>query len=232
VKAQLLIPAAGMGTRLGTGGPKALLDLCGEPMIVHTLRRFEPLDLVHTAVIVVHPGHEAAIAEACSQAFPGARFRIVHGGAERQESVLRGLDALDPGTTIVAVHDAARPFVSPASVKQSIEAAEHCGAATVAIPSTDTILIGDEHGFLVDTPDRSRLWACQTPQTFKVEVLRKAHQAALSNGHAVTDDATLVQRAGGRVQLVRGSTLNFKVTMPEDADLARIVIEKGLAPCA
>ena len=227
----MLIPAAGMGTRLGAAGPKALLDLRGEPMLVHTLRRFEPLGLLHNTVIVVHPDHEGAIAGACVRAFPNSRFHFVPGGAERQESVLRGLDALEPATEIVVVHDAARPFVQPDSIRKSIEAAARHGAATVAIPSSDTILVADEDGFLADTPDRSRLWACQTPQTFKVEVLRSAHEAARRNGDAVTDDATLVQRAGGRVELVMGSALNIKITVPDDAVLARVIIEKGLAAC-
>jgi 2-C-methyl-D-erythritol 4-phosphate cytidylyltransferase len=177
----LLIPAAGLGTRLGSSGPKALLDLCGEPMLVRTLRRFGPL-LLNPAVIVVHPDHEEAIAGACTQAFPGLPFRFVHGGAERQESVLRGLNALDTDTGIVIVHDAARPFVPAGAIQASIDAAARHGGATVAIPSTDTILVADAEGFLVDTPDRSRLWACQTPQTFQVGLLRDAHEAALRTG--------------------------------------------------
>lgn len=232
MKAQVLIPAAGLGTRLGTPGPKALLDLCGEPMIVHTLRRFAPLGLAETAVIVVYPEHEAALSAACQAAFPTARFRFVHGGAERQESVARGLDALDADTEIVAVHDAARPFVPAAAVQAALETAAAGGAATVAIPSADTILVGDDAGYLVDTPDRSRLWACQTPQVFRVEVLRAAHAHALAAGATATDDATLAQRAGYPVRLVPGSALNFKVTVAADADLARAVIEKGLAACA
>ena len=227
----MLIPAAGLGTRLGAAGPKALLDLCGEPMLVHTLRRFEPLGLAQSAVIVVNADHEAAVAEACARAFPDARLRFVHGGAERQESVMRGLEALDSDTDIVVVHDAARPFVSPTSIRASIEAAAQHGAATVAIPSADTILVGDEAGFLVETPDRSRLWACQTPQTFQVTVLREAHATAARSGTAVTDDATVVRLAGGQVALVLGSRLNFKVTTPEDAALARAVIEGELATC-
>lgn len=231
MKAQLMIPAAGMGTRLGADGPKALLDLCGEPMLAHTLHRFEPLGLLDTAVIIVHPDHEGAIAGACVRAYPQNRFRFVQGGAERQDSVLRGLEALDPDTGIVVVHDAARPFVMPSSIQASIAAAERHGAATVAIPSVDTILVADDAGFLESTPDRGRLWACQTPQTFQVEVLRDAHEAAKRNGDAATDDATLVQRAGGRVELVMGSALNIKITLPEDATLARLIIEKGLAAC-
>lgn len=226
---QLLIPAAGMGLRLGCESPKALIDLAGQPLIVRTLERFRSLGLVDGAVIIVPEGHEPAFRSVLAEAFPSMAFGLVHGGAERQISVSNGLRALDAATEIVAIHDAARPFVSTASVAESIEAADRIGAATVAVPSIDTILVGDADAFLIDTPDRARLWGCQTPQTFRVSVIREAHAAAKEADYLGTDDATLVQRMGHTVKLVRGTPLNFKVTTPEDLALARCVVEKGLA---
>jgi 2-C-methyl-D-erythritol 4-phosphate cytidylyltransferase len=228
VKAQLVIPAAGMGTRLGTHGPKALIDLRGKPLLVRALARFQPLGLVNDAVLVIPPGMLRSFREALSPHYPEARFMFIDGGSERQHSVAKGLAALHMETEIVVIHDAARPFVSPSSVTASIEAAKAFGAATVAVPTSDTILVGDEHAFLIDTPDRRTLWACQTPQTFRVDVIRKAHEAAEREGFVGTDDASLVRRTGGRVKLVHGSAQNMKITTPGDLALALAVVEAGL----
>ncbi|MCC6487262.1 MAG: 2-C-methyl-D-erythritol 4-phosphate cytidylyltransferase [Candidatus Hydrogenedentes bacterium] len=225
---QLLIPAAGMGTRLGAGRPKALIELDGVPLLVRTLERFGSVDLVRDAVIVTPPGFRADFEKLLGAAFPGCPFHYADGGAERQNSVENGLSILQPDTEIVAIHDAARPFISEDSIRESVIAAREFGAATVAIPSIDTILVGDPDAFLVETPDRRCLWACQTPQTFQVAVIRDAHSRARQEDHLGTDDATLVQRMGGRVKLVMGSPLNFKVTTPGDFALARCVIQGGL----
>ncbi len=225
---QLLIPAAGMGLRLGVDRPKALIELAGKPLLARTLSRFESLGLIDRAVIVGTPGHQDEFLQVLREAFPGCRFTWCEGGAERQLSVLNGLSALSQETEIVVIHDAARPFVTAESVQASIDAARRFGAATVAVPSADTILVGDEDAFLVETPDRTALWACQTPQTFQVSVIRAAHAAARAENHMGTDDATLVRRMGGAVKLVMGSPLNFKVTTPGDLALARQVITGAL----
>lgn len=218
-----------MGTRLGSQGPKALIEVCGKPLLVWTLGQFAPLGLVDDAIIVIPTEMHQAFRDALRPHFPQANFRFVAGGAERQHSVGNGIAAVDPDTRIVVVHDAARPFVPTESVRQSILAAEEFGAATVAIPSVDTILVGDANAFLIDTPDRSTLWACQTPQTFEVDVVRAAHEAATRDGFVGTDDASVVRRAGGRVKLVLGSPLNIKITTLGDLDLAKAILTAGIA---
>jgi 2-C-methyl-D-erythritol 4-phosphate cytidylyltransferase len=229
VNVQLLVPAAGAGARLGSALPKALVDLAGEPLLVRTLRRFESVGLLANAVVVAPAAERARFEAALDKAFPGVPIRLVPGGAERQESVGLGLEALSPGTDVVVIHDAARPFISADSVRASIEAAAEHGAATVAIPAVDTILRADGEGFLESTPDRARLWACQTPQTFRVEVIRAAHAHARKERLHVTDDATLVRLAGGHVKLVMGAPLNFKVTTPADLAVAELIIREKLA---
>lgn len=228
MKSQLIIPAAGSGTRLGAQGPKALIDLNGRPLLARTLDRFKTLGLIEGAVIVVPPDQHQIFQDALAQAFPATSFQLVSGGAERQFSVLNGLAALEPDTEIVVIHDAARPFVRHESVLASIVAAQEWGAATVAVPAIDTILQADGDDCLEDTPDRRRLWACQTPQSFRVDVIKQAHKWACAHEYAGTDDATLVRLIGGKVKLVMGSTLNFKVTTPTDLALARLVISQGL----
>lgn len=229
MRPQLLVPAAGAGTRLGSPLPKALVGLAGVPMLVRTLRRFSPLGLLECAVVVVPAGQRALFEDVLGAAFPEGGISLVEGGAERQESVRLGLDALDAGTGVVVIHDAARPFVSLESVRASIEAAAAHGAATVAVPAVDTMLQADREDFLEATPERALLWACQTPQTFQVGVIREAHAHARREGLQATDDATLVRLAGGRVKLVMGTPLNFKVTNPADLALAELVERENLA---
>lgn len=228
MRVQLLIPAAGLGTRLGASRPKALLDIAGTPLLVHTLRRFQSLELIHNCVITISAPARMEYESCLTYAFPDSSFLLVDGGAERQDSVLNGLAALGNDTEIVIIHDAARPFVPEHVIRASIEAAREFGAATVAIPAVDTVLVADRSGFLENTPDRSLLWACQTPQTFRVDVIRAAHQAAKDKGKAVTDDATLVHQNGGRVKLVMGSPLNFKITTPMDVAIAQGVLNGAI----
>ena len=235
MKCQLLIPAAGVGKRLGLNRPKALANVGGgplqggEPLLVRTLKRFQPLGLVEGAVIIAPVEHEPEIEEALRTAFPYAEFRFAPGGSERQISVGNGLACLDTDTEVVVIHDAARPFVTAESVQASINAAWEHGAATVAIPSIDTVLQSDADAFLVGTPDRRQLWLCQTPQTFRVPVIREAHERARRDAYLGTDDASLVRRAGFPVKLVMGTPLNFKVTTATDLALAECVIREGLA---
>lgn len=221
---RLLIPAAGSGRRLGCGGYKALVVLAGEPLLVHTLRRFASVNLLRNAVIVTPPRAEADFESVVAAAFPDIPCRYVPGGNERQDSVLLGLRALDAATEIVVIHDAARPFVPVESILASIDAASVVGAATVAIPSVDTILQANEACLLESTPERAFLWQCQTPQTFQVAIIRDAHERAVTSGIRTTDDATLVCSMGHPVKLVLGSRENLKITTEEDLRMARALM--------
>lgn len=229
MKTQLLIPAAGMGRRLGCDEPKALVKMAGIPLLAHTLRRFAGIGLLDGAVLVCSPDAMTAFQETLQRHFPAQRMNLVPGGAERQDSVWNGLEALDKDTGIVVIHDAARPFISPEPVRASIAAAAQFGAASVAIPVVDTIFQADAEAWLESTPPRERMWACQTPQTFRVEIIRDAHRRARAEGRSSTDDATLARWTGARVKLIPGSWLNFKVTTPEDFALAEAVLKDGLA---
>ena len=217
-----------MGLRLGYDMPKALVKCAGEPLLARTLKRFLPLGLIEGAIITAPAGHEQQFREALRNAIPDKQLKVITGGASRQESVALAIAQADSDTEIIVIHDAARPFVDPASVQASIDAARKYGAATVAIPSSDTILVADDSDFLMDTPDRNMLWACQTPQTFRLDVIKAAHHKAAQDKFAGTDDASLAQRMGNRVKLVQGTALNFKVTTAGDLALATAVAEKGL----
>jgi len=135
---------------------------------------------------------------------------------------------LNPDTEIVAIHDAARPFPTALSISTAIEAAHHYGAATLATPAIDTILVDDGRGFLGVTPDRTLLWACQTPQVFQVDVIRRAYEDEKNKDVPCTDDATLAQRIGCQVKLVDGGAMNFKITTKRELAFARYLLEQSL----
>ena len=224
---RLLVVAAGPGSRLKRDVPKALVDLAEVPMLVRAVRRFECVDLVDGAVVVAPPAHRGEFEKILKETFPENSIRVVEGGAERQVSVAKGLAAFDEGTEFVVIHDAARPFVGAQAIREAIEAAQLMGAATVAVPCVDTILESDEDGMLAATPDRNRLWACQTPQVFALEVIRAAHEKARDVGAMYTDDATLVRAAGHEVKIVPGSPDNIKITTQSDIAIAEFLIREG-----
>lgn len=229
MKTQLLMAAAGLGRRLGLHPPKALAPILGKPLLIWTLKRFIDVGLTEKSLIVCPQGFEETFEAVLEKQFPRLNFSIITGGDMRQESVAKGLEKLDADTEIVVVHDAARPFVTLETIKACLDAAMENGAATAAMPCIDTILESTPEGYLAATPPRETLWACQTPQTFRAEVIRAAHRWATHQNYTVTDDASLVRATGGRVKLVVGSSLNFKITTSADLKLAEQVIQGGLA---
>jgi 2-C-methyl-D-erythritol 4-phosphate cytidylyltransferase len=221
----LVIVAAGMGTRLGANRPKALIEVGGQPLLALTLSRLMAMHLFDSPAVVTFPaGHEAEFRRTLDAA--GLVASLVPGGAERQDSVRLALEALSPRPEIVAIHDCARPFVPRRSVAEAVGAAREHGGATVAIPATDTILEADGEGFLHGTPDRARMWACQTPQVFQYETILAAHRRAAEEQLQCTDDASLARHYGCTVMLVHGSGFNIKITRPEDLPLAQRIMEE------
>ncbi len=227
MNAQLLMVAAGLGRRLGLDTPKALADLCGQSLAARTLDTLASVGLAPPAIIVYPKGYKESFQEALKNAAMPVQY--VEGGAERRDSVRRGLDALNPDTDIVVIHDAARPFANADAVRAAIEAANHCGAATLATPVADTVLVSDGDGYLDNTPDRALLWACQTPQVFRTSVIRQAHDDVRNRDIVGTDDATLARRIGCRVKLVDGGAMNFKITTRRDLAFATYALDKGMA---
>jgi 2-C-methyl-D-erythritol 4-phosphate cytidylyltransferase len=217
-----VVPAAGLGQRLGAGGPKAMHLLGGEPMLVHSVRTLAagPVDLV---VVAAPPGHGEEVRGLLEGAHRGAELAVVDGGPTRSDSVRLALGALPASVQVVLVHDAARPLV-PAALVAAVVAAVEGGAEAVVpgLPVTDTVKQVDGDGVVVATVDRSPLRAVQTPQGFRREVLEAAY-AGEDSGSA-TDDAGHVERTGGRVVVVPGAEEAFKVTRPLDLVLAEAVL--------
>ena len=222
-----ILVAAGPGTRLGAGEPKGFVRLAGQALVARSLRAMLASPGVTRSVVVVPAGfvdRAQPLLEAARDARP---LRIVAGGAERQDSVAQGLAAADDAE-LVAIHDAARPFVSRSVVDAVIAAGRQHGAAIVAVPATDTVKQVHPDGWIEATPPRERLWLAQTPQVFRTDLLRRAHAQARDSG--ATDDALLVEALGVRVHVVRGNPENRKVTTPDDLRWAEWLLAQPATP--
>jgi len=211
-----IIVAAGKGTRMGPNVDKLFLKLDGCPIVGHTWRRFNESRDIAEIIMVIRDGMQDAFSDLARKFGFSKKFQLISGGKERQDSVWNGLQALSPDTRIVAIQDAARPCASQALITATIEAARECGAAVAAQPVTDTIKESADGMFIQRTVDRSRLWAVQTPQTFQVEVIKRALSEVRRHGLPVTDDTAACELIGQPVKLVHYPVPNPKVTRPED----------------
>lgn len=218
-----IIVAAGSGKRFGAEKPKQFLELCGKPVIVHTLAAFENCPSVDEIVLVL----SADALENCQTLFLDfTKLKtIVAGGASRAESVRSGLNAVSDKAEIVAVHDGARPLVTSEEITRTIEKAKETGAAILAAPITDTIKeIAEDK--IVGTIERTRLRRALTPQCFRVEILRRGYEAAAELNDTATDESFLVEKSGVQVSVVEGSARNIKITVPEDLILAEALLKQ------
>jgi 2-C-methyl-D-erythritol 4-phosphate cytidylyltransferase len=223
-----IIVAAGKGTRMGPKVDKLFLELGGCPIVAHTWRQFDEAGCIGEIVLVVRDGIQAAFREIAERHLLRKRFELVVGGKERQDSVWNGLAALSPGAQIVAIQDAARPCTSQALIAATVAAAREIGAAVAAQAVTDTIKESRDGKLIERTLDRSRLWAVQTPQTFRVEIIRRALSEVRQRGLLVTDDTAACELIGQPVQLVVSAEPNPKVTRPEDLGYVEAVL-RGMA---
>lgn len=218
-----LIPAAGAGSRMHADRAKQMLELAGVPLLVHTLQRFEACDSIQQIVLVLQPDLTAEVLGLISRHGLRKIARVVAGGAERQDSVYRGLQVLNPESVgVVVVHDAVRPFVRPDEISTVVERASANGAALMALAATDTIK-QVKGGRVQRTLDRRRIFLAQTPQAFRYEIIKEAYDLAHQEGFVATDDSQLVERAGHRVYIVEGSPINIKITRRFDLRVAEVI---------
>ena len=221
-KCGAVILAAGSASRMG-GIDKVMAPLGGEPMIARTVRTFQECDAVSEIVIVTREDLIQPITDLtkdCSKV-----KMVVAGGKSRQESVGKGLEALSKDMKLAAVHDGARPLITWQLIDWVIRAANTYGAAAPAIPVKDTIKTV-EGGIVVNTPDRSKLRAVQTPQVFDIDLLKGALLKACQDGAEVTDDCSAVERLGMKIRILEGDEKNLKVTTPMDLKIAEMLLEE------
>ncbi|HTL54555.1 MAG TPA: 2-C-methyl-D-erythritol 4-phosphate cytidylyltransferase [Candidatus Limnocylindrales bacterium] len=221
----VVIVAAGKGTRMGPNVDKLFLELNGTPVVAHTWQRFDRTACIEHIVLVIREGMQDAFVALAAKIKPNKPFVLVPGGAERQDSVWNGLCQLPTNAEIVVIQDAARPCTSPELTAATVAAARQTGAAVAAQAVTDTIKESND-GKLVDrTVDRSRLYAVQTPQTFRVEVIRQALELVRKKGLSITDDTAACELIGQPVRLVLSAAPNPKVTRAEDLPYIEVLLK-------
>ena len=211
-----ILVAAGKGTRMGANVDKLWLEVAGRPVIAHTWQKFNDAAEIAEIILVVRDGMQPHFTELAEKFSFRKQFWLVVGGVERQDSVWNGLAAVSPKTEIVLIQDAARPCTTSELISATIHAARETGAAVAAQPVTDTLKETADGKMISRTVDRSKLWAVQTPQTFRVEVIRRAISAAREKNLNLTDDTAACELIGQPVQLVKSAAPNPKVTVPAD----------------
>ena len=222
-----IIVAAGKGTRMGSETDKLFLEVSGRPLIVHTWQRFDASPSIHEVVLVVRAGMEEAFQELATRFGFQKRFKITHGGKERQDSVWNGLQAASTKTEIVAIQDGARPCTSEEVISATIEAALQIGAAVAAQRMTDTLKESDASSMIARTLDRSRMWSVQTPQAFRYEVICRALEIVRQNNAIITDDTAACELIGQPVKLVESPSPNPKATSPADLPYIEMLLKSA-----
>lgn len=225
----VVMVAAGKGTRMGANIDKLFLEVAGRPIVEHTWRRLDAAEAVDEIVVVVRDGMQGEFEKMAADIGVTKPWRCAPGGKERQDSVGNGLAAVSEESRIVAIHDAARPCVTGKLIRATVEAAKATGAAVAAQRVTDTIKECDDGSTISGHPDRSRLWAVQTPQTFQIDVIKKALEEVKRRGVAITDDTAACELIGQPVKLVEFSEPNPKATSP--ADLPYLELLLGAEGC-
>lgn len=219
-----IIVAAGNSTRMGYRMSKQLIPLNGRPAIEYTIRAFQSCDLIDEIIVVARSQDIDDIA------YTAFAFRkvstVTAGGADRAESVRKGIHAASKQATHYAIHDGARILISEGEIRRVLETAYECGAATLGTPVTDTVKVVSPEMDIVSTPDRSTIYSVQTPQVFERGLYRRAMDNAVQNGLVVTDDCAMVEAIGERVKVVQGEYSNIKLTTPADIIIAEAILSK------
>jgi 2-C-methyl-D-erythritol 4-phosphate cytidylyltransferase len=209
---------------MGAKMDKAFLSLGPHPVLAYSLRTFQECSSINSIVVVVRRDQQIAAKEMARMFGISKLYAIVAGGRLRQDSVLRGLNAVNPDTRIVTVHDAARPFTTPELITETIKQAKRTGAGVAAAPVTDTVKQVGRGTVVAATLDRSKIWAAQTPQSFKYDTLRRAFEALAEEKTTVTDEAAAVELLGEPVNLVPSTANNMKITTVEDLPIAAALL--------
>jgi 2-C-methyl-D-erythritol 4-phosphate cytidylyltransferase len=225
-KLGVVVVAAGKGARMKSEVSKQFLPLRNKPILVHTLQVFDEIAEVAHIALVVSAADKERCAEYIQQYRLHNNYSIIAGGAERQDSVYKGLEALPADITDVMIQDGVRPFVAREKIIQCWKEAMIHGAAVLAVPVKDTIKAVGSDGCILSTPDRRSLWAIQTPQAFRLSLLRQAYEQARRDQFVGTDDSMLVERLGAAVRIVEGDYTNIKITTPEDLVWAECLLRE------
>ncbi|BAZ65879.1 MAG: 2-C-methyl-D-erythritol 4-phosphate cytidylyltransferase [Pelatocladus maniniholoensis HA4357-MV3] len=221
----LLIPAAGSGRRMGSNRNKLLLQVRSRPIIAWTLLAAQASDEISWIGIISQPIDWQDFKQISDNLQLTKPLELIQGGSTRQESVYNGLQSLPANAKQVLIHDGARCLATPDLLNRCAETIRQCPGLIAAVPVKDTIKVVDENGIIQSTPDRSQLWAAQTPQGFDVNLLKQCHAEGVAQGWEVTDDAALFEKCGYQVQIVQGEETNLKITTPQDLAIAEFIFK-------
>ncbi len=221
-----LIPAAGSGRRMGSQRNKLLLDLSGKSLLAWTLLAAQASQHIEWIGVIAQPDDWEDFKGIVASLALSKPVELILGGETRQESVYNGLQALPDRADRVLIHDGARCLATPALFDRCAVAIQTCPGLIAAVPVKDTIKVVDAVGFVQSTPDRSQLWAAQTPQGFEVSALKQCHDRGRQEGWEVTDDAALFEQCGLPVKIVEGEETNLKVTTPVDLAIAHFILQQ------
>ncbi|MDZ8110594.1 MAG: 2-C-methyl-D-erythritol 4-phosphate cytidylyltransferase [Nostoc sp. DedQUE12a] len=220
----LLIPAAGIGKRMGSNRNKLLLKVRSQPIIAWTLLAAQAASTITWIGIISQPTDWPDLKAIIADLKLTKPVEFILGGSTRQESVYNGLQALPADAEQVLIHDGARCLITPDLFNSCAQAIRECRGLIAAIPVKDTIKVVDGQGIIQSTPDRQKLWAAQTPQGFDVKLLKQCHAEGVRQRWEVTDDAALFEKCGIQVRIVEGEETNLKVTTPQDLAIAEFIL--------
>lgn len=222
MKVVAIIVAAGSGKRMGRSTKKQFLSIGSKPILAYTLDVFDSINKVDRIILVIPEGWKRYCQKKIIEKYGYKKeIELTGGGARRQDSVARGLALVSGDYEIVIIHDGVRPFVTRRMIVDSIAKARRFGACVVAVPASDTIKMAKSNGVIEKTLSREYLWRVQTPQTFRLGLIKKAYAKALKNKFYGTDDAQLVERINRPVRVISGDYRNIKITTKEDLVLAK-----------
>ena len=222
----VIIVAAGSGKRMRSAIAKQYIELKGRTILSYTIETFNNSENIDDIVLVTSSDAVDYVRREIIEKYGFDKVRtIVEGGADRQDSVYKGLKAVDSDTDVVLIHDGVRPFVADKYIAELESIAMEFGGCVLGGPVKDTIKVCDSEGYITDTPKRETLWLAQTPQCFKYDIIMKAYEKAEKEGYRGTDDSMLAERLGIRIKMVRGDYDNIKITTPEDLYMGEVILE-------
>lgn len=221
----VVIVAAGTGSRMKKDINKQFIKLKNKEIVAHTIEKFYNSENIDDIVVVIREDEEEYFNKNIKEKYGFTNIKVAYGGNERQDSVFNGIKMLKKECDVVLIHDGARPFVTDDIIKRSINKANEHNAIVVGVKVKDTIKVVSDNGNIVDTPNRSYLWAVQTPQVFKYDIITKAYEDAYNNNYYGTDDAMLVERIGYNVKMIEGSYNNIKITTQEDLEFGEQILK-------
>ncbi|MCJ7855674.1 2-C-methyl-D-erythritol 4-phosphate cytidylyltransferase [Lachnospiraceae bacterium NSJ-143] len=220
-----LIVAAGNGSRMNSAVKKQFMEIGGIPVLARTIKKFDSCQIIDSIIIVSSAEDTELCVSIAKQYCKNTAFAVVEGGKERSDSVYNGLTAIEGRFGYVMIQDGVRPFTKNDDILRIFDCVKKYGACVPAVPVKDTVKVADENGFAANTLKRDTLWAVQTPQAFRFDLIKGAYDN-LTEDNKVTDDASVAEISGVKVKLVMGNYENIKITTPEDLAYAKILAER------